>query len=125
MGKQRALYFGAWDAPGHYLFEPGGRSSREHVPKLLGHHIDGQYAPKLRQYRGTMCWPRQGVTDRERSSLYYNGDEFPQGQFLRHEINGFTMISWWDRNQGDQRSGCNSNFILEGGKVQGVVPEHC
>ena len=43
-----------------------------------------------------------------------SGKEYPQGQFLRHKLNGFTLIAWWDRNQGDSRDGCNSNFIWEG-----------
>jgi len=41
-------------------------------------------------------------------------DECPQGQFLRHQLLGYTLIQWWDRCQGDKRGACNSTVLLEG-----------
>ncbi len=111
----KAFYFGAWDGPGHYLFEAGSRNpSHIYVPHLLGQHVDAQFAPCHHKYRRKLCWAGQGTTDEERQRIGYDSSERPQGMFLRHELNGFTLISWWDRNQGDKRGGCNSNFILEG-----------
>ncbi len=110
----RAFYFGAWGQAGHYLFLPDGHWDTSFASSPLGHHVDAQYAPRRHKYRRTLCWGRQGTTREERQDIGYDGEEYPQGQFLRHVVNGFTMISWWDRNQGDSRGGCNSNFMLEG-----------
>jgi len=45
----------------------------------------------------------------------YGDNELPQGCFVRHSLsNGFTAIQWFDRCQGDTRSGCNSTILLRG-----------
>ena len=113
-GPLKAFYFGAWGVPGHGLYKPGGRSPDRRTRHLLEGHIDAQYAPRRHEYSRELCWCRQGTTDKERKSIEYKRKELPQGKVLRHSINGFTMISWWDRNQGDRRPGCNSNFLLDG-----------
>jgi hypothetical protein len=46
---------------------------------------------------------------------YYETEECPQGQFLRHVLDsGYTAISWWDRTQYDKRGAINSTILLEG-----------
>ncbi len=117
--SDRCFYFGCWGTPGHYLFTPGVRS-RDHDSRRIeyyatGLHLDGTLAPRrLREYYGGgICWT--GQDQQQRSQLQSNSSECPQGQFLLHHLaNGFTAISWWDRNQGDTRSACNSTILLEG-----------
>jgi len=59
---------------------------------------------------GNLCWGAQFPRGE-----YVRADEYPQGQFLRHELdNGFTVLQWWDRCQGDSRGACNSTILLEG-----------
>lgn len=55
-----------------------------------------------------------GKSREDRQRITYNSDELPQGRFLRHEVNDCTLISWWDRTQGDTRGACNSTFIVAG-----------
>lgn len=58
--------------------------------------------------------------DRNTSQRYsYRSEELPQGCFLYHRIRSssgrvYSMISWWDRTQGDERGACNSTFIVPG-----------
>lgn len=115
----KAYFFGCWNDSGHYLFAPnkvsvfGVEGTRiEYGSAQI--HLDSNWAPRRNRYDGTLCWQAQGVTHEERQKIHYRSDECPQGQFLRHERDGYTLISWWDRTQGDTRGNCNSTFLLEG-----------
>ncbi len=121
----RCFYFGCWKQAGHYLHAPGGRGvygdERVRIENYLRGSVglDGTLAPRKRWERpgdpGGLCWTGFTENREERVKLQYRSDEYPQGQFLRHELdNGFTAIQWWDRNQGDRRGACNSTILLEG-----------
>jgi hypothetical protein len=69
---------------GHYMYEPGYRSSRVESP--FGRCPDG-----------TLCPEGQQV----------------QGLALLHQKDGWTAIGFWDRT-GDSRSNSNSNFLVRG-----------
>lgn len=118
---QRCLFFGCWNQAGHYLFVPGGQTA---YSAGLGErfeyygdrvHLDSTLAPRRHKYTGKLVWSGQGVTSEQRHRIYYDSEEYPQGQFLRHELStGFAAIQWWDRTQGDTRGACNSTLLLEG-----------
>jgi len=114
MAVVRCLYFGCWNTAGHYLVGPGGGS-----PDLpaqlrydLSRKLDGAFAPK-RTRGGRIVW---GHIDYNAPSYreMRDAEECPQGQFLRHQLLGYTLIQWWDRCQGDKRGACNSTVLLEG-----------
>lgn len=108
----KSLYFGCWNQAGHYLVGPGGR--RPALPTderyALSRELDGGFAPK-RKGGGPIVW---GDTRDPSEWDRYNATECQQGQFLRHELRGYTLIQWWDRTQGDTRGACNSTILLEG-----------
>jgi hypothetical protein len=54
------------------------------------------------------------VGEIEVGMLKVQSEEYQQGQFLRHELLGFTALQWFDRCQGDIRGACNSTILLEG-----------
>ncbi len=112
----RCLYFGCWNRPGHYLVGPGGSSCG--LPNAMAYdlsrQLDGQLAPKLDRENRVTFDAAPGLSDRERSLRGLWLREATQGQFLRHELLGFSLIQWWDRNQGDSRGACNSTILLEG-----------
>lgn len=115
----RAFFFGCWNDSGHFLFHPGGVSVRGAEERaiardMMGAHLDGNYAPRRACRGGATCWSGQGESIDARRRIEYASEELPQGQFLRHQREGFTLIAWWDRTQGDTRPGCNSTFLLEG-----------
>lgn len=114
----RAFFFGCWNEAGHHLWEPGGRWPKKPTPfdMYRGVSLDANYAPLRRRARdgGGLCWAAQGVTTEDRQRIRDRAEEYPQGQFLLHRRDGFTLISWWDRQQGDERGACNSTFLLEG-----------
>lgn len=102
------FYFGCWGRPGHHLFEPGGSFVPHTVENSVvwfadRRHIDGNLAPR-RTVDGEICWRGQK-----------GAEECPQGQYLIHFLdNGYTAMQWWDRNQGDTRSACNSTILMKG-----------
>jgi hypothetical protein len=111
---RRALYFGCWKQAGHYLFdESGAHVDGRDIEVVDGVHLDGSYAPKIAA-GGAVVFAAQDPSAR-RDLIRYNAREAPEGQFLRHERGGFTLIQWWDRHQGDTRGACNGTFLLEGG----------
>ncbi len=125
------FFFGCWNVAGHYLWWPSGQfvrdRAREYLPILHEEdtrqmhlsprvHLDGSLAPKRYEKLhepGISCYAK-----RPDKRHFYNGEECPQGQFLRHvldyEDGRYTAISWWDRCQGDTRGACNSTLLLEG-----------
>lgn len=120
--NQRCFFFGCWNRSGHFLFVPGGgsayssgRGGQRFEYYGDGLHLDGTLAPRKHKHDGRLCWEGQGATDDARNRIRYDSEEYPQGWFLRHELNsGVTAIQWWDRHQGDRRGACNSTVLLEG-----------
>lgn len=131
--SEHAVFFGYRRSAGHELFLPDGRSTWEADKTLArleygpnGRHVDGSYAPR----RGTrspvrgieVCWAGQGATKEAHNEIAYASEEHEQGKFLRHvNHHGYTLISWWDRTQGDGRGACNSNFYLLGEHASDVM----
>lgn len=122
----RCLYMGAHGGgPGMHLLRPDGQrlTSEDYLVEHYRRgevHVDSTLAPRRSKSEygrpgGQLLWTGSGLTRPDRRDLEYRSEECPQGQFLRHELDtGFTVISWWDRNQGDHRGGINSNIFLEG-----------
>jgi len=95
-----------------------------------GIHVDSTLAPRLTKnpygrtadQRIVFTGSIESLSGRQ--DLHYRSEECPQGWFLRHELdNGFTAVAWWDRTQGDHRSGINSNILLEGVRTSTEVLE--
>lgn len=106
MTEGMCLFFGCWGSPGHYLFAPSGGK-----PKLtpqesydISCKLDGALAPS-RTPGGSIVY---GGHMRARYG------ECPQGVFLRHRLDEWSLLQWWDRNQGDARPACNSTILLRG-----------
>lgn len=129
---EHALFFGYRRGSGHVLFLPDGRDAWEankDARRLeygpTGRHIDGSYAPRrgvAGAVRGTaVCWAGQGTTKEAHNRITYDSEEHAQGRFLRHAFHEYTLISWWDRTQGDERGACNSNFYLLGDHTSDVM----
>lgn len=110
-----ALFFGCWNQAGHYWFAPGGQraSLRFHA---FAHNMvpmpDGGYAPVTLD--GETTFIASGGSYDANKRIERRGVPFPDGQFLRHLVNGCTLIAWWDRCQGDGRSGSNSMLVVDG-----------
>lgn len=106
------LYFGVNHVAGHYLH--GGKSGWDESVTLYGterRHIDGALAPR-RDRAGEIF---SVGTDPKHSEREHSSSECPQGQYLLHHLpNGYSAVQWWDRNQGDGRSACNSTILLYG-----------
>jgi hypothetical protein len=113
------LFFGCWGRPGHGLFSAGGRAAPRHPVFDLGWELDGTLAP--RRASDGEVFALLGLTQDERRRRGRRSSECPLGQYLTHlmdwpRMSGakWTVVSWWDRCQGDDRSGCNSAVLLEG-----------
>lgn len=108
----KALFFGCWNEPGHYLVGPGKQRSGLPNDEAWGLScaLDSMFAPK-RKNGGPVVW---GRSDNARDWDRYNASECPQGQFLRHRYGKWSLLQWWDRCQGDKRGACNSTILLEG-----------
>lgn len=115
--QTRSWWHGCWLDSGHHLFTRNGKSAHDVFP-FDQDRLDGGYAPRKvdSTYKIDYSQRFDNIEQREshRRRLEYQSEELPQGQFLRHVIEGFTVITWWDRTQGDTRSGCNSCYIVEG-----------
>lgn len=116
----KAFFFGCWNAPGHFMWFPGGGRAPYNLgstilgPEHPDRWVDGTLAPRrLTAGSSKIVWLLQDKPGAHRSLEHQSG-ECEQGYYLIHHINGFTFMSWWDRCQGDTRPGCNSTFILEG-----------
>jgi hypothetical protein len=116
MTEPRCLYFGCWNGPGHHLVGPGGDRQTllsNDAAWSLECKLDGCFAPK-RKRGGELAWGHADPDVRPYDYELSYAAEYPQGQFLRHKLDGFTLIQWWDRCQGDTRGACNSTILLEG-----------
>lgn len=120
------FYFGCWNRPGHFWFDGHGNwisiGDRRLIPFNDG--IDGGYAPRafkegflLNRWlvrTPACCFSAEGKTVEQFNKINCGSDEYPQGHFLLHQQRGHTLMSWWDRTQGDTRPNCNSNLVAEG-----------
>lgn len=86
------LYFGVWEAgeAGHYLYRPGGSFAGRDAERSL------PFAPHILD-----------------SNLLPQEGEQREGVVHRCVINGWTVLTFWDRS-GDSRGCSNSAFIIEG-----------
>lgn len=121
-----AFFFGCWNGIGHYWHKPGGAtvSRAEEHSHPFTRWIDTGWAPRkfkpgCYMNRGLVadpacCFAREGRTDDECRTITYDTEEHEQGVFLIHVRGDWTLMSWWDRVQGDTRGACNSNFVLQG-----------
>jgi hypothetical protein len=109
-------WHGCWLEAGHYLHDRRGGTVQN--PALDTLPLDGGYAP--RRHRGTYQVVVTALSKdrRARDDLHNRSDELPQGQYARTIVtsNGdvYTILSWWDRTQGDTRGNCSSCFIVHG-----------
>lgn len=95
---QDVYYFGAWGAPGHYLWSPSGRIVLRVHAQLPWASIDGALAgdPTLRRSLG-----------------YWSENNQPEGVARLHHLGGWTALAFWDRS-GDHRTGSNSVLFARG-----------
>lgn len=86
-GVTRVLYFGAGLEPGHCLTEepPPGRRALPLPSSLQPARLDGGFAPE--------------------------GEE-TQGVARMSQVDGWTVLSWWDRS-GDTRRGSSSTILVD------------
>lgn len=103
---KRALYFGCWDRPGHFLHDETGKvlywpnRDAPTLPWTLG-HMDGGLLKNGEHpdvIDGKVWWTCGGR------------DEFWYAFF------------WWDRSV-DRRGACNSGFYVSGFKPEVLSPE--
>lgn len=125
--KAKAYFFGPWKEPGHFFFHEGGLTADKEERGLRKSHVfrlgfDGTLAPRRHRYTEGICWLAQ-VDGPAVQSMDYRSSEYPQGSFLLHRGGGFTVISWWDRTQGDTRGNSNATFLLEGDHDAAVMVE--
>jgi len=117
------FFFGCHGRPGHELWAPGWLTT-VHPLFGLGWDLDGEYAPRLTREGGVTSMS-VASDSLKRFQIRHASRECPQGQYLRHvrESRGgtWTIVSWWDRCQGDERESCNSTVLMEGGRPAGEV----
>lgn len=150
MSDARVFYFGCWNLPeriaekriafGHYWHAPGNRplSTSEEDAIPFDADIDGGYAP--REWRGdcfmyrnlvpdpSCCFAAQGDRIDDYRQIKSDTNEFAQGAYLVHHVRDWTLMSWWDRAQGDTRPACNSGLLafgtFEADKMFELLCEH-
>lgn len=102
----RVLFFGvrAGERAGHYLHASGGY--------VAEHKLEALLPEPLRRLDGVWCHPRPMTREEIRSGAYARGDD-TQGRAYIHHVEGWTVVSWWDRSA-DPRGGCCAAFAAEG-----------
>jgi len=115
--RTRVWWHGCWLRPGHFLFGRDGHDVHgDDAPPVAryGSYLDGGWAPRRRR-DGSITFVCD-APEPERREVAYRTEECEQGQFLVHRLRdgAFTLMSWWDRAQGDRRGGCNSCYLVEG-----------
>lgn len=104
-------YFGYREGCGHCMQPAPGQSQDWRTYRPLeyysrGIHIDGALAP-VRTPSGVITY--RAILDKNECN---RSTELTEGAFLRHNLHGYTAISWWDRCQGDGRPGSNSTLLV-------------
>lgn len=120
----RVYLFGYDPGRGFDLMEPGGRPTWREVrggpldPMGAGAVLDGGFAPRRGRPRtalqGAIIWRAQAADQNARYRIDRDSDECPQGEYLLHRWQGFTLLAWWDRTQGDARGNCSTTLLVEG-----------
>ena len=103
----KALYFGPYSHPGHFMFLPGGeRASAKQEADCPWKAIDGVLQPHCRIR--FLRWSTEGPE--------------VEGEGLVHYREGWTALSFWDRTI-DTRGACNSTFFFDvpGLDFEGIV----
>lgn len=91
----KAYYFGCVGQAGHYFFDERLRSlGRNDTPKFFDRRVDGQFAPRTSP-----------------KSRMDRGDELPNGHARVTQVDGWTVLSFWD-NSVDKRGASNSIFFF-------------
>ena len=145
-----SLFHGKYDRSGFCWHSPGGSEVRDigHPIGWQGSWIDNGWAPR-RWKRGyannahlvkdpRCCWQAEQlkyegswIGDREKIlRIEYDSEEYPEGFYLIHHIGDWlanlpdvTLMSWWDRSQGDHRGGCSSSLLMAGKKTDADMVE--
>jgi len=102
------LYFGPWSRPGHYLYDPDGRSLHGAAISEMGFQVDAHGLLALRKSLDPYYCP--GV--KEGDPAYKRRSEVEGHAKLTHE-NGMTVLGIWDRSV-DTRGGSHSTYIALG-----------
>ena len=124
-----ALFFGCWNGAGHFWWQPGGERVVSRNEPII-RRIDGGYAPRrwrsdlhLRRHlvkNPACCFIVEQIDEQNQRHIEYDTVEYEQGAFAIHPLligpnfEPATLMSWWDRTQGDTRPGCNSNLLVSG-----------
>lgn len=99
----RVFFFGVLTGrgAGHYLHTPDGEivgREKAILPVAL-HRLDGVW-----------CAPVPRTTE----EVWYSTSGYDtEGQGYIHYVDGWTVISWWDRSE-DSRGNCCAAFLIEG-----------
>lgn len=127
--KPRTFYHGVYLDLGHYLWVHQqvvkGPGYPVCFPQLVHPRVardipwrheslDSALAPRRSHAMRRIMWIDQGADREARQNILYGSEECPEGEYLLHNRDGWTAISWWDRHQGDTRGNCNGVFIMEG-----------
>lgn len=96
-----AYFFGCWEQSGHFW--------RSAPPKNLQYpEIEKRLGPDIHVRIDTGFCP--GVMKGEQ---YKRSRDEVEGEAALHRVNGWTILSWWDRSV-DKRGACNSNVVVLG-----------
>lgn len=97
----RVLFFGvrSGTGAGHCLVTPTAHADERSLP------------PPLRRLDGVWCYPTPRTPEQSRNSWRDRGPQ-EQGRGFIHYVDGWTVISWWDRSE-DRRGGCCAVFLIE------------
>jgi hypothetical protein len=91
-------FFGCWDAVGHHYYDHWGRRNDKTMPAgLRPEQLDCGYAPGAIQ--------KKSQFERSRPEV--------EGEAALHHIEGWTVLSYWDRSV-DARPSSNSSFVAKG-----------
>lgn len=99
----RVLFFGVLSGTGagHYLYDPRGHcEERRALP------------PALQRLDGVWCFPVPRTPEECRFGTPRTVDQ-TEGRGHIHYVDGWTVVSWWDRSE-DWRRGCCAVFLIEG-----------
>ena len=110
MSDTRVLFFGVLTGhgAGHHLHAPRGSD----YGWSLTYVASAQFLPspiRLGGIDGVWCWSRPRTLAELRGPSY--GRDETEGRGYRHSVEGWTVVSWWDRSE-DPRGGCCAAFLI-------------
>ncbi len=119
------FFHGCWNEPGHFWWTRGGHHLDDRLaPSVFARWIDGGYAPRVWRAgyfnsrslvkNPAVCFVMEVENEDDRRRIMYDATEHEQGRFLIHHKGDHTLMSWWDRTQGDTRGACNSSLVVTG-----------